>query len=77
MGTLIGFDFGYFKVDEDDMVGKYLDLGSYGRIDFHLNFVTHYGRIVTPDYEDIIRNFLDNYPESSDVSEHIRKPYQK
>lgn len=75
MGTLVGFTYGYFIVEnKPEIIGKYIDVKSYGKLEFHIDSTTQYATIVTPCYESLINDFLENYPTYSGVKTHSRKP---
>lgn len=73
-GTMVGFDYGYYPiVDEPDVVGKYLDLKEYGRIDFSIDCVTGYGTVMDiKESETIIKNFLEQFSVDSDITSYRR-----
>lgn len=68
-GTMIGFDYGYFTFPNDDNhIGKFLDLKEFGTIRFKIDCTTNYGQIVSKNSDDIIENFLSKYPTVSKIT---------
>lgn len=72
--TMIEFDYGYFVIPGDcKHVGKVLYLKDFGEIRFIIDCDTNYGTIVSEDSDKVIKNFLDNYQTTSNISSYNTK----
>lgn len=67
-GTLLGFDYHYYTVGKSPhLVGKYLMLGKFGEVHFHIDTQTNYGYLAYDNSPDIINSFLANYSTESSL----------
>ena len=74
--TLVGFDYHYYTIEgEPNKIGKYIDLGDYGRLDFVIDTELDYGKLVTPDSDHIINRFILEYPITSSLKIEIPSKY--
>ena len=63
--TTVGYSYGYFSPKGDDAVGKYLDLGSYGRLNFVINAKTQEAKVISHNYRQILIKFLKDFKVTS------------
>lgn len=74
--TLVGFDYHYYTIEgEPHKIGKYIDLDEYGRIDFVVDTNTDYGRVTSPDSEEVINRFIREFPITSSIKMSIPSNY--
>jgi len=74
--TLVGFDYHYYTIEgEPHKIGKYIDLDEYGRIDFLVDTNTDYGRVTSPDSEEVINRFIREFPITSSIKMSIPSNY--
>lgn len=67
--TMLGFDYTYYVIEgRTDVIGKRLDLGYYGTIDFEIECQSNYGTIASEDSEEVIQHFLQNYSTQSKIT---------
>lgn len=74
--TMVGFDYHYYTIEgEPHKIGKYIDLDEYGRIDFVVDTNTDYGRVTSPDSEEVINRFIREFPITSSIKMSIPSNY--